>query len=116
MTYNSDKNAPVQNTPEFTELSLDSELNISDYIVEAKSKYRTLYQQEDTRTHLAIVLAKLFGVTIAGTFTLLIIAVFHSNNSTLDSSLIKDIATMLITPQVTLLGMALGYYFGQKDS
>jgi hypothetical protein len=114
MTH-SETDSHIQNNLSITDLSLDSELNISDYIGETKLTDRTLYQRESTRTRLAIWLAKLFGVTISGTFILLTIAIFRPNNSKLDSGLVKDIATVLITPQVTLLGVALGYYFGQKD-
>ncbi len=68
--------------------------------------------KEQTRTKLAMGLVKVFGGSLLGTFLLMSVAAFIPSA---DKPFIKDIVPLLITPQATLLGTALGYYFGAKD-
>ncbi len=68
--------------------------------------------KEQTRTKLAMGLVKGFCGSLVGTFILMSVAAFIPSA---DKPFIKDIVPLLITPQATLLGTALGYYFGAKD-
>lgn len=102
-------------------LTLDGELSLSDYVqeVEPTEKTKTAIhqwaelQQETTRTKLAMTLVKFFGTSLVATFVLMGAAAFNPNA---DKAFIKDLIPQVITPQVTLLAVALGYYFGAKDN
>jgi hypothetical protein len=67
---------------------------------------------ELTRATLAMMLVKFLGGSLIATFLLMGAAAFNPNA---DKAFIKDLIPQAITPQVTLLGVALGYYFGAKD-
>lgn len=68
--------------------------------------------KDKTRTKLAMGLVKVFGGSMVGTFILMSVAAFIPSA---DKPFIKDIVPLIITPQATLLGTALGYYFLAKD-
>ncbi len=101
-------------------LTLDGDLNLSDYVQDTKPTLETTrnisawanQNRETTRTRLAIWLVKIFGCSLGVTFLLIGVAAFNPN---VDKTLIKEIIPQVITPQVTLLGVALGFYFGSKD-
>jgi hypothetical protein len=61
---------------------------------------------------LVLWLVKLLGCSLLGTFILTGVATF---NSKADKELIKDLVPQLITTQVTLLGVAFGFYFSNKE-
>ena len=65
--------------------------------------------REQTRTRIAVALAVGYVVLIAG----IIIYVLIGKASQSDS---KDLMTLLITTYTTLLGSALGYYFGRQEN
>jgi hypothetical protein len=107
------------------DLHLDGELNLSDYVQDIPSSQKTIRevhewtnqqtekQRETTRTQIAMRLVTMFSGTLAATFILTGIAAF---NPIADKALIKDFASLAISAQVGLLGTALGYYFGAKDT
>jgi hypothetical protein len=114
------KKQSVLETEEDIHLTLDGELNISDYVQEVKPTQDTIQdvchwtnkQRETTRTRLAMWLVKGFGCSLGLTFMLMGVAAFNPNA---DKALIKDLIPQIITPQVTLLGVALGFYFATKE-
>jgi hypothetical protein len=97
-------------------LHLDGELNLSDYVGDIPLTPKTtreigewtIKQRETARTKLATRLLTLFGGTLLASFLLMGAAAFNPNA---DKALIKDLIPQVITPQVTLLGIALGFYF-----
>lgn len=110
--------SPQEEQEELLEVS--GTLRISDYVHIEPAKPETIndltawtkQQRESTRSRLSILLLKFFGASLAGTFLLVSIAVFQPD---VDKTAIKDLVPLIITPQVTLLGVALGFYFGAKD-
>lgn len=102
------------------DLTVDGDLDISDYIGDAEADEKTIQnvqrwaakQRETTRTKLAMRLANLFGGSLIASFVVMGAAAFNPNA---DKAFIKDIIPVIITPQSTLLAAALGYYFGTKD-
>ena len=103
-----------------SELALDGSLNPSQYIGDIKPDNKTVsniqdwaaQQKETTRARLAMMLAKCLGGSLIATYLLMGVAAFSPNA---DKVFIKDLIPLVITPQVTLLGVALGYYFGAKE-
>jgi hypothetical protein len=101
-------------------LSLDGELNISDYVGDAPLAKKTAQemdewarkQREQTRTCLASRLSTLFGCTLLSTLIWVGAASFSEKA---DKTFIKDVIPLVITPQVTLLGVALTFYFTSKE-
>jgi len=102
------------------DLILEGELSVSDYVLDAPLSQITTEevadwsnkQREDTRTNLAMWLVKLFGFSLVGTVLMIGAAAFVP---TADKSFIKDSIPLVITPQVTLLGVALTFYFTSKE-
>lgn len=102
------------------DVSLSGDLDISDYLQDVPPTHKVVQdisdwtekQRETTRTKLVMWLVKLLGCSLIGTFTLTGVAAF---NSKADKELIKDLAPQLITTQVTLLGVAFGFYFSNKE-
>lgn len=101
-------------------VKVGEELNLSDYLKDVPVSQKTneelatwaSKQRETTRTNLAMWLTKAFGCSLIATFLLMGLAAF---NPRVDKALIKDLIPQVITPQVTLLGIALGFYFGAKE-
>jgi hypothetical protein len=101
-------------------ISLSGDLNIVDYLQDAPPTKKVVQdisvwaekQRETTRTKLVLWLVKLLGCSLLGTFILTGVATF---NSKADKELIKDLVPQLITTQVTLLGVAFGFYFSNKE-
>ncbi|NJL89763.1 MAG: hypothetical protein HC916_08170 [Coleofasciculaceae cyanobacterium SM2_1_6] len=97
---------------------MDGNLEISEYIEEKeldkkdikKIKRKWSEKEENTRADLAMMLARLLGVSIIA-MSLIGIAAFNPNA---DKAFLKDLLPQLITPQVTLMVVALSYYFREK--
>jgi len=102
------------------DLTLDGDLDPSQYIGDVVPDKKTTQkllmwaavQKETTRAKLAMELTKFLGCSLLATFLLMGAAAFNTNA---DKAFLKDIFPLVITPQVTLLGVTLGYYFGAKD-
>ena len=116
------------NTPEHTSmvkveekanLHVEGELNLSDYVQDIAPTPKTIRevgawtekQRETARTNIAMRLLTLFSGTLTASFVLMGAAAFNPNA---DKAFIKDLIPQVITPQVTLLGVALGFYFTSK--
>lgn len=78
-----------------------------DFIKEKTSKQRIAESQETTRSFLAIFIMTIYAGTLIGCF---VIAVGLEKEDR------QEILTLLITSQATLLGGALGFYFGKNQS
>lgn len=106
--------------------NLDGQLNLSDYITSVpisqkmaeeiaseatKQIAKSAEQRETTRGKLAMLLAKVFGCSLGASFLLIGLTIFNPNA---DKTAIKDLISQTITPQVTLLSFALGFYFGSN--
>ena len=65
--------------------------------------------REQTRTLIAVALAVGYVVLIAGILIYVLIGKASQGDS-------KDLMTLLITTYTTLLGSALGYYFGRQEN
>jgi hypothetical protein len=102
------------------EILVDGSLAPSDYITDVPISQRTSEdlaawtrkQREITRTNLAMWLIKVFGCSLAASFLLVGVTAFSPQG---DKTLIKDFVPQIITPQLTLLGVAIGFYFGTKE-
>ncbi|PZV10674.1 MAG: hypothetical protein DCF22_16045, partial [Leptolyngbya sp.] len=94
--------------------------SISTIQLERNSPGKTVYdidiwakkQQEQTRTCLASRLSTMFGFSLLITILLVGVAAFSPKA---DKAFIKDVIPLVITPQVTLLGVALTFYFTSKE-
>lgn len=101
-------------------LHVDGELNLPDYVSDVPLAKKTVQevdewaknQREQTRTCLASRLSTLFGCTLLLTIGLVGVASFSDKA---DKTFIKDVIPHVITPQVTLLGVALTFYFTNKE-
>jgi hypothetical protein len=69
-------------------------------------------QRESTRTEISIYLVKFLGCSLVASFIMAALSAFYPN---IDKTVIKDLIPQIITPQVALLGVALGFYFGSKE-
>ena len=56
-------------------------------------------------------LTKIFGFSLGASFLLILITSIHPNAKKAE---VKDLISVTITPQVTLLSFALGFYFGNN--
>jgi len=103
-----------------SDVSLRGDLNIADYLRDVPPTKKVVQdisvwteeQRETTRTKLVLWLVKLLGYSLLGIFVLTGVATF---NPKADKELIKGLVPQLITTQVTLLGVAFGYYFSNKE-
>lgn len=101
-------------------LSLDGELIISDHIGNDPLTKKTAQdvdewtrkQREQTRTCLASRLSTFFGCTLLLTLIWVGTASFSEKA---DKAFIRDVIPLVVTPQVTLLGVALTFYFTSKE-
>lgn len=99
---------------------IDAEIPLSEYIQEVKPSKQTLNkigvwadkEREKTRTRLALGLVKIFAFSLGASFTLIGVATFIPKS---DKALLKEILPSIINAQVVLLGVGLGFYFGNKD-
>jgi hypothetical protein len=102
------------------EMHVGGSLTPSDYITNVPVSQKTSEelavwagkQRETTRTNLAMWLVKVFGCSLAASFILVGVTAFSPEG---DKTFIKDFIPQIITPQLTLLGVAIGFYFGTKE-
>jgi patatin-like phospholipase/acyl hydrolase len=109
----------------FSLITLDASRTRPDNLLEKGSSL------EKTREKLAMKLISIFGGTAIGAFVflfLLLVAVIFSNNTNKDTATpakekittllapAKEIFTILLTTQATLVGSAVGFYFGERSS
>lgn len=102
------------------EMQVGGSLTPSDYLTNIPISQKTSEelaaevgkQREATRTNLAMWLVKVFGCSLAASFLLVGITAFSPTG---DKTFIKDFIPQIITPQLTLLGVAIGFYFGTKE-
>lgn len=103
-----------------SDIELNGNLNVADYLRDvppAKNVVRdisawTEKQRETTRTKLVLSLVMLLSCSLLGTFVLTGVAAF---NPKADKELIKALVPQLIATQSTLLGVAFGFYFSNKE-
>jgi hypothetical protein len=93
--------------------------DISNYIT-SDSPSKEVYQngedwvsknRDRTRTNIANCLLTMFGTSLVTTFVLVGVSSLMPNS---DKGLLKDLIPLMITPQVSLLGVTIGFYF-DKD-
>ncbi len=65
-------------------------------------------EQEKTRKNIADKLLVFFGCSLGITYLLVVLASIYPKS---DQPFIREMIPIIITPQVTLLGVALGFYF-----
>lgn len=92
-----------------TYIEIGSDINLSEHILERPYKDSNL--EQETRSKIALWLVKMLGFSFAVTIPLMSLTAFVPQ---VDKNYIKDLNQTLILPQVTLVAMALGYYFGVK--
>jgi len=98
---------------------LDSKLDISDYIVSVLPSEEVCQNveawvgknRERTRSKIANRLLTMFATSLVTTFVLVGVSSLMPNS---DKGLLKDLIPLIITPQVGLLGVTIGFYF-DKD-
>lgn len=130
MTANQDKKINVSNAePQHSALvknevqpniNLEGELKLNDYINDVPASHKTIdeladwtsKQRETTRTNIATWLVKTLGCSIGATFLITGLAAFSPNA---DKAFIKETIPLVLTPQATILGVAIGYYFGATE-
>ena len=98
---------------------LDSKLDISDYILSVPPSEEVSQNveawvgknRERTRSKIANRLLTMFATSLVTTFVLVGVSSLMPNS---DKGLLKDLIPLIITPQVGLLGVTIGFYF-DKD-
>jgi hypothetical protein len=96
------------------------ELRLSDYVHDVPASPKTTREvaawanryREVTRRRIAMWLVRVFASTMAMTFLLAGVGAFCPGT---DKEFIKDLLSLVITPQSTLLGVALTFYFTTKE-
>ncbi|MFM2312008.1 MAG: hypothetical protein RLZZ04_1284 [Cyanobacteriota bacterium] len=77
------------------------------FIEEKLSKTRIAESQESTRGRLAIAIVSIYGSTILFCFLVIGFGIAEGER--------KEILTLIITSQATLIGSAIGFYFGKNQ-
>ncbi|MEG4808186.1 hypothetical protein QUA82_11120 [Microcoleus sp. F8-D3] len=101
------------------QIVLTGELEIDNYISSVSPSKEVCQGVEDwvsknrdrTRTKIANCLLTMFGTSLVTTFALVGVSSLMPNS---DKGLLKDLLPLMITPQVSLLGVTIGFYF-DKD-
>ena len=101
------------------QIALTGQLDIGNYITSASPSKEVCQNVEDwvsknrdrTRTKIANCLLTMFGTSLVTTFALVGVSSLMPNS---DKGLLKDLLPLIITPQVSLLGVTIGFYF-DKD-
>ena len=101
------------------QIALIGQLDISNYITSVSPSKEVCQNVEDwvsknrdrTRTKIANCLLTMFGTSLVTTFALVGVSSLMPNS---DKGLLKDLLPLIITPQVSLLGVTIGFYF-DKD-
>ncbi|PSR18460.1 hypothetical protein C8255_07355 [filamentous cyanobacterium CCP3] len=81
-------------------------------------------KQEQTRSQLATFLIKILAGTLVASFSLIFVLIVFSAfvderraaNLDKQNALVKDLITFILTAQTGLIGTALGFYFGSRNS
>jgi hypothetical protein len=98
---------------------LDGQLDISNYIISvspSEEVYKNVESwvdknREGTRSKIANCLLTMFATSLVTTFALVGVSSLMPKS---DKGLLKDLIPLIITPQVSLLGVTIGFYF-DKD-
>jgi hypothetical protein len=77
------------------------------FIEEKSSKSKIAESQESTRGKLAIAIVSIYGTTILFCFAAIGFGIAEGER--------KEIITLIITSQATLIGSAIGFYFGKNQ-
>lgn len=77
------------------------------FIEEKSSKVRIAESQESTRGKLAVAIVSIYGATILFCFAVIGFGIIEEER--------KEILTLIITSQATLIGSAIGFYFGKNQ-
>ncbi len=77
------------------------------FIEEKLSKARIAESQESTRGRLAMTIVSIYGSTILLCFVVIGFGMVEGER--------KEILTLIITSQATLIGSAIGFYFGKNQ-
>lgn len=78
-----------------------------DFIEEKSSKAKIAESQESTRGRLAVAIVSIYGATIFFCFIVIGFGIAEEER--------KEILTLIITSQATLIGSAIGFYFGKNQ-
>ena len=76
------------------------------FIEEKSSKAKIAESQESTRKYLAVAIISIYGATMVFCFAIIGFGVAEEDR--------KEILTLIITSQATLIGSAIGFYFGKN--
>jgi hypothetical protein len=101
------------------QIVLTGQLDIDNYIRSVSPSKEVCQNVEDwvsknrdrTRTKIANCLLTMFATSLVTTFVLVGVSSLMPNS---DKGLLKDLLPLIITPQVSLLGVTIGFYF-DKD-
>ncbi|MEO1671247.1 MAG: hypothetical protein AAFR77_10760 [Cyanobacteria bacterium J06631_2] len=77
------------------------------FIKETLSKAKIAESQESTRGKLAVTIVGIYGATIFSCFMVIGFGIAEGER--------KEILTLIITSQATLIGSAIGFYFGKNQ-
>ncbi len=118
---NQDSTIPPSEKVAFYDDALD--LPPSQYL-SPYNKFKIEEKQEETPSQLATFLIKILAGTLTASFRLILLltlmlgCVDEKKAEALknNSSLVKDLITFILTAQTGLIGTALGFYFGSRDS
>jgi len=77
------------------------------FIEEKSSKAKIAESQESTRGKLAVAIISIYGATILFCFTVIGFGMAKGDR--------KEVLTLIITSQATLIGSAIGFYFGKNQ-
>jgi hypothetical protein len=89
-----------------SEIDLSEPESLDDYVISKPIKK----QRESTRSQISLWLLICFSASLIASYVLVCVAAIVPG---VDKTIIKDSLPLLLTPQVTLLGVALGFYFGK---
>ncbi len=103
----------------FEQIVLDGKLDIGDYRISVPPSKEVCQDveawvgknREQTRSKIANRLVTMFAFSLSATFVLVGLSSLVPQS---DKGLLKDLIPLVVTPQVALLGVALGFYF-DKD-
>jgi len=77
------------------------------FIEEKSSKAKIAESQESTRGKLAVAIISIYGATILFCFLVIGFGLAEGER--------KEVLTLIITSQATLIGSAIGFYFGKNQ-
>ena len=101
-------------------IDTNRDINLDDYVTSVpvdeqtkKDIVQTFQEQrEKTRSNLAMTLVKMFGATMAVSYlTIVLLIVFCPESK---AKAVQDLIPLLLTPQISLVGVAVGFYFGEN--